>query len=340
MKQSANRIENEMENWLAKEQRFGKLFSAAVIKSRDFQKEKLAYLEGVRNKYVDQLSPDERLSMRVLKREQKRIEKQLYPNLFVRLLRRGFKASVKLVRNTMNNQLQTANQRYLQNQLSSMGMGDMGSRLREQMSQGKDNFSLPVSWYRNEKERMDFDLSFARQPNGTYKIENFKVGLQDQQNGLSRQHSFNITDKELTAAQATNLLAGRAVQVNEKWMQLDLNDKDTEGKFRVKEFHPGYGYDLSKAVQQLPIKELKNESSRQQLFDGLANGERQNVTIRVNGKDNILSIEANPQFKTINIFNDKNEKISVSAALGKEIQKQQKVAQTIQIGKRNGLSIG
>jgi hypothetical protein len=107
MKQSENRIENEMESWLAKEQRFGKLFSAAVIKSRDFQKEKLAYLEGVQTKYTGLLSQDENLSMRVLKREKQRLEKQLYPNLFVRLIRAGFKASQKLVRGIHSSRLQS-----------------------------------------------------------------------------------------------------------------------------------------------------------------------------------------------------------------------------------------
>jgi hypothetical protein len=39
-------------------------------------------------------------------------------------------------------------------------MGEMGKSLHDQISQGKDRFSLPVSRYQSERERMDYDLSF------------------------------------------------------------------------------------------------------------------------------------------------------------------------------------
>jgi hypothetical protein len=70
------------------------------------------------------------------------------------------------------------------------------------------------------------------------------------------------------------------------------------------------------------------------------NGGRQDVTIRLNGKDRGLSIEANPQFKTVNIFDDKGQKISLGSALGKEVRNELRVAQTIKLGKRNGVSVG
>jgi hypothetical protein len=298
------------------------------------------YLEGMQNKYSGQLSPDENLSMRVLKREQQRIEKLLYPNPFVRLIRRGFKASQKLISNIQKQRLQSASERHLQNKITAMGMGEIGSGLRQHIAEGKDRFSIPVSRYQSQTERMDYDLSFAKQPNGTYKMDNFKVSFNDEQNGQNRQNDFSIGDKELTASQAANLIAGRAVQTGEKWIQLDLNDKDPQGKFRVKEFHPGYGYDLLKADEQLPLRELKNELSKQQLLDGLANGEKQNVNVRINGQNKQLSIEANPQFKTINVFDDQNQKITIGSALGKEIQQHQKQTQTIRLGKKNRVSVG
>ena len=93
-------------------------------------------------------------------------------------------------------------------------------------------------------------------------------------------------------------------------------------------------------MQQLPLKELKSELSKQQLIENLANGEKQNVTVRINGKDKQLSIEANPQFKTVNVFDDQNQKITIGVALGKAIQKEQKQTQMIRIGKKNGVSVG
>ncbi|REA60161.1 hypothetical protein DSL64_15930 [Dyadobacter luteus] len=340
MKQPLNRIENDVESWLAKEQRFTKLFSAAVIKSRDFQKEKLDHFKNLSHKYRGDLSQDERISIRVLRQQTRQMERQLYPNLIVRLARRAFRASQRVVKNFAANRRQTANQRQLESRITAMGFTGMSSKLAEQIAEGKQQFGLPVSYYKNENERVDFELSFSRSADGTYRIADLKVSLDDQKAGQQRQHSFTGDHKDgLTAAQASNLLAGRAVKTQDKWIQLDLNDVNAQGKHRVKEFHQGYGYDLLKAVSQLPIKELKNQQQKQQLLEGLQSGEKQNVTIRINGKDRYLSIEANPQFKTINIYDQQNQKISVNQALERQPGIRNTQTQVIRLAKKNGISV-
>ena len=52
-------------------------------------------------------------------------------------------------------------------------------------------------------------------------------------------------------------------------MQLDFNDRDAFGNYKIKEFHAGYGYDLKSILQQLPIQELMNNSEIEKLENTL-----------------------------------------------------------------------
>ena len=115
-------------------------------------------------------------------------------------------------------------------------------------------------------------------------------------------------------------------------IQLDLNDKDASGNHRIKEFHSGYGYDLEKTIQQIPLKELANKTQADKLKDALKQGNKQPVTLIKNGNEHRFYIEANPQFKSVNIYDEHSRKITLSTALGnktmetvKQLQKTMRV---------------
>jgi hypothetical protein len=261
----------------------------------------------------------------------------------VRLARRAVLLLVKQVVKRIEGRQLARNEKQLQNQLADIGFGQQGQGLREMMGRRRDEFKMPASWHTTEKERMDFDLNFKKQDNGTYKLEGYKAALNHEGSpGEKRQHTFNLGANTVTAEQAANLLAGRAVKTEGKWMSLDLNDKYDNGNFRLRQFRDGYGYDLEKAVKQLPLKELKNPETRRQLLDNLENGGRQQVTLKMDGKEQHISIEANPQFKTVNIYDGGGQKIPMSKALGNE-QKQGKVVElqkSTKVSRQKGVSIG
>jgi len=346
MKPSANRIENEINQWQAKEQRFEKLFSAAVVKGREFQKDKLAFYDQLQERYGKSPYADERETLRVAIQEKRWLEKQLYPSLLLRLMRRMILMAVKpAIRNIQARQM-SDNQGQVQQQLSDIGFKNTDTRLKQLMGQGKDSFSMPVSWYTCEKERMDFELSFRKQQDGGYKLENYKAALTDTDRpDQKREHQFNIKDTgTVTASQAGNLLAGRSIQREGKWQQLDFNDKDASGNFRMKEFHQGYGFDLTTALQKLNLKDLRNGSTKEQLLERLANGEKVEVTLKMDGKEYKINIEANPQFKTMNIYDESGQKFRNPSGLDKEVRVEQKltneVKQNLNVSRKNGMSVG
>jgi len=248
------------------------------------------------------------------------------------------------------------NEQALKEAVVKAGFDNISSKLEQNIKQGQREFSIPVSYYINEKDKLDFNLSFARDNNGQYQFENYKAVLQSENKSQENKEQRFVfeSDNIVTASQAYNLLAGRAIQkeyvsrennIQSAWIQLDFNDKDPSGNHKLKEFHSAYGYDVKEALKQLPLKELATIEATEKLLNALVNGHRQAVTLDKEGKEQKLFIEANPQFKSFNIYDENSKKISLAVALGhkttepselnKKIDVQQKVDQT----RKNGLSL-
>ena len=327
-----NRVEAALSQWRSKEERFTRLFSFSLSTNKALLKEKLEHYDRVAAKYKGTRDPDERMALRILRQERNHINKQLYPNLFLRILRRLLVAPVKEqiairqdIRKTEHNS------QLLHQQVQRAGFPDISAQVMEQMKQGQQEFSIPVSYYLNEKERLDHQLSFIKDQSGLYQFEGFKTTLyntsgqnEKQQQYFSMSNGYNVNTTE-----AYNLLSGRSIQTGNTWMQLDFNDKDANGNFRLKHFQSDYGYDLEKVLQQLPLKELLNRAESDKLQEALKNGNRTSVSFLKDGKEQRLYIEANPQFKTLNIYDEHSGKISLQTALGNKTADAMKVAHKV-----------
>jgi len=129
------------------------------------------------------------------------------------------------------------------------------------------------------------------------------------------------------------------------YMQLDFNDKDAQGNFRMREFSSGYGYNLEKVLQQLPLKELLDKGLTVKLHEALKNGDRLAVSFVKNGHEQRYYIEANPQFKSVNIYDEHSRKVTLNTALGNKTTEALKVVHRVnerqQQGqaKKNGMRI-
>lgn len=351
-----NRIESALQDWQSKEERFGKLFSSDILKNKPFLQEKLKYFDAVQAKYGRTASEDERLALRILMQERNRIEKLLYPNLFVRMLRRVI-LFVKQGQVAKQAQQRTANnEQALKEAVIKAGFDNVSNKLEQNIKQGQREFSVPVSYYVNEKEKLDFNLFFAKDNNGQYQFENYKAVLQSEnkpQENKEQRFAFE-PDNIVTATHAYNLLAGRSIQkesisrennIQTSWIQLDFNDKDASGNYKLKEFHSAYGYDVKEALKQLPVKELTTTETTEKLVNALINGHRPAVTLQKDGADQKLFIEANPQFKSITMYDENLKKISLASVLGNKtaetlhINQKNNIDQKMEQGRKKGLSL-
>ncbi len=343
-----NRVEAELNQWRSREERFSKLFSFSLSSNRVLLKEKLEYYERIAAKYKGTQNLEEQFALKMLRQERNRIEKQLYPNLFIRLLRRLLVAPVKeqiVIRH--DNRKTEENSQALHQQVQRAGFPDLSAKIDEQIKQGQQQFSIPVSYYINDKERLDHQVSFVKDQSGLYQFEGYKTTLHNEskpderrQQYFSMHNGYNVNTTE-----AYNLLSGRCIQNGGTWMQLDFNDKDAQGNFRVKQFHSDYGYDLDKVLQQLPLKELLNKVEADKLQEALKNGNRISVSFVKDGNEQRFYIEANPQFKSVNIYDEHSRKITLHTALGNKTMDAMKVTHKVNEqqqqnqAKKNGMRI-
>jgi hypothetical protein len=341
---AVNRVETDLNQWRSREERLSKLFSFSLSGNKALLREKLHYYERVASRYRGSRDPDERFALQLLRQENRTIERAIYPNRLLRLLRRLVVVPLRqqLTRRRELRNVQE-NSHSLQQQVQRAGFSGLSSRINEQIKLGQSQFSIPLSYYVNEKQRIDHQLSFSRDQAGRYQFNGFQANLQEEnQPDTNKGHYFNSREGWNTHL-AYSLLEGRAVLKEGRWIQLDFNDKDADGNYRIKEFHSSLGYDLEKVLQTLPIKEMRESNRTYELLEKLKTGSREAVSFLRDGKEQRYFIEANPQFKSVNIYDEHSRKITIATASGAKTAEALKVShkvnqQQVQT-KRNGMKV-
>lgn len=323
MQQNINRVASGLQSWKQKELRFSEIFSPSILKDKAFLEQKLSFYDHLQKSYGKSADPEEKLTLQILARHSSQLRKELYPNLLQRVLK-------KVIQSLKAQSQQRKEQRKTQGNLSALsatvtkaGFGNITSELSKQLQKDQQHFELPVSHYVNRSQKMDYNLSFSKDENGMFQLTKYQAALQNENSKEPiRRQTFPA---DISTRQAKNLLEGRAIyqQRNDqhgitntgKWIQLDFNDKDAVGNHRLKEFAQEFNYDIQKELSKLNLKETGSENGYTQLVEDLKNGSKRWITIDSGGQKTKVSIEANPQFKTLNIYDQNNQRITSAQAL-------------------------
>lgn len=136
-----NRVENELNQWRSKEERFSKLFSFSLSSNSALLKEKLKYYDCIAAKYKSTQDADERSALRMLRQERNSIEKRLYHNLLMRLIRRLLVAPVKeQIATRQDNRKTEENSRALRQQVQRPALLIFLQKLMSILNGGSNNF--------------------------------------------------------------------------------------------------------------------------------------------------------------------------------------------------------
>jgi hypothetical protein len=201
---------------------------------------------------------------------------------------------------------------YLKDNMKYLGFGEnLGETLMKKLNEGLPDFSIT---HRVEINKKPFEaaLHFRKADNADmYFLNSYSASLK-RSNGDKMEHTFYVNKgKGVTAKEAYNLLEGSAVfkelsnkegQTYKAWIQLDFKEKEENGHYKVKQFHENYGYDLGATLNNFPIKELQEAQQRERLMMSLQKGNIQGVTMVVEGKEQQFFLQANPQYKTVTIY--------------------------------------
>jgi len=233
----------------------------------------------------------------------------------------------QIVNNKKHTIMNEKNYDYLKDNIKYMGFGEkLYPELEKQMQQGFTEFQLKIQTEFN-KDKIGATLHFKKSDNSEmYFLNRYDATLEKANNEKLSQTIYLNKGQGITMKETYNLLNGRSVNTDlttkegqkyNAWVQLDFKNKNKQGNYETKQFHQNYGYDLMASLQKYPIKELMDVKEKERLIASLQRGNLQVVTFQLNGSDQKMFIEANPQFKTLNIY-DKDMKIAQHDSLKKE----------------------
>jgi hypothetical protein len=229
------------------------------------------------------------------------------------------------------------NLEFLKEGIKYLGFGEgLNNKLTEEVNSQKNEFQLRTE-NQYGKDKMFYTLDFKKSDQSDmYFFNKYTATLPGQNNEPDKSQAFFIKKNSgVTAKEAYNLLNGRAVNKDltghdgEKynaWLQIDWSQKDTNGNHKFKMIHQAYGFNLENVLAKHPINELNDLTTKERLMQSLERGNLHQVTFQRGDKQEKMFIEANPQFKSLNIYDanmrkvfQENDKKEAKVDNGKEI---------------------
>lgn len=328
-----SRIDQAMQKWAAWEQRLEKL-SPGHTGSREHMAQKLAQLEVVRAKHLFTNDPFEKLALQALKREQRKLERSLYPNLVVRLLRRLVVESDIKKRAAQYHRANSDSQQHIYTELKKAGLERYSGVVAVKMRTATSDFSIPLALATGEKEKMDLSVHIKYHDDGLFRYAGFQASLKTEGGKV---HSVELKDDAgISVTQAYQLVQGRAVyREGTGWMQLDFTDKDAMGNLKIRHVADHHGFDVSKALEAMPLK--LTEKERQEITERLKQGEAVTATYLQGKTQTTVSLEAAPARGMIRALNGDQQPVSGIKAKNDNVVSLQKEAEIM--GRRKSLKV-
>jgi len=209
---------------------------------------------------------------------------------------------------------------YLKDTLKNLGFGDkLNGHLEDQLKMQPESFKLNLlGEFKNDvlKENVNFVLDFSKsKESDMYFFNRYQATLQSEDASKEKSQTFYIDKMTgITSKEAYNLLSGRAVNKDlttkdgvayNAWLQLNFAEKDKHENHLVKQYSQRYGYDLEMVMTKYPIKEQLIEESKAEVMKSLRKGNLTQVTFARQGADEKMYIAANPQYKSLDVYDAK-----------------------------------
>lgn len=234
----------------------------------------------------------------------------------------------QLNRNNMNEQ----NLDFLNKSVKYLGFEEKTAAVMDtKIRQDIPEFQVYAS-HEHYTNSIDYTLHFKKSTDtDMYFLNKYDAVLSNGKPEDDRQQTFYIKKGHgFTAKEAYNLLEGRAVfkELRSKdgqpyiaWSKLELDkEKDKNNNYPVRQFTSGWGYDLEKSVSRFPVHELNDAEQKNNLLRSLQKGNRQQVTIEKDGKQEKYYVEAVPALRTINIYDVQRREVKRDTLLKPELK--------------------
>jgi hypothetical protein len=208
------------------------------------------------------------------------------------------------------------NYEYLSSQLKYLGFRDqLLADMHKSMQKGENAFALSIElpYISFEKNAVQYDLNFRKGKEDMYFLNSYRATL----NGQIAKFYINRGEKNITSKEAFNLMEGRSVyrelctKEGEKyhaWQKIDI--AKTEGEnVKMKSFSDNYGYDLEAAMKKVSSQQLFFGLDKEMTIESLKKGNL--VEVKNIDKSEKYFVAADPQFKTMEIFDIGGTKLKI-----------------------------
>lgn len=213
------------------------------------------------------------------------------------------------------------NVEYLKDQLKYTGFGEgLENALVENIKKGTSEFKLDhEAKYGTDSVLTSLNFKKSEQSD-MYFFNSYDMDIQKEGKPVEFSQTFYINrDNNITAKEAYNLMEGRSVnkdlknkegEVYNAWVKINFTESDDKGNFKLTHYHQNYGYDLQASLAKHSIKELETPKYKEDLLNSLKKGNIQSVTFVIAGEERRQYVEANPHFKTVNVYDASMQRIN------------------------------
>lgn len=311
-----NRAAQLWQNWEEKEKMLLDIFGQGNL-SENLNKQKYDFLSQGINRISKDTTPDEKLVLGLIKKATVKLEKELYPHPVVRLLQR-VKNFVydRPLRAAKEKKIKAKNLESITAAFDKVGLNPDKVNLEQRLGAESQKLKIELlSPYGTGNYTVKLNLE--KDGFGHYQMSGFTALLKDPLNPeKSRSYTFPA-ELGINAREAVNLLQGRAVMKYEqvganrmagKWVQLDFNKLNPDGKPVMRETSADYEFNIQQEAKKIAIALNKPELAGLKALNGMEQG-NQIVLKQLDGKTTYL--EASPLSQKIIILNDKQQPITL-----------------------------
>lgn len=205
------------------------------------------------------------------------------------------------------------NYEYLRKQVNYTGYEGLDDKLKENLEKQLPKFAL-THQKMFDKDTVDSVLNFTKSNKTDLTFFNtVQMKLQKEKSKDIIEQTFYIKEKgdqNITLQEAYNLMSGRSVykeltnkgeQIYNAWIQINFDQVNSKGSFKYHQYNDNYGFNLKNALEKHSIK-FETLQDKLDLLNSLKKGDRVLVPYIVADKVEQRYIEANPQFKIINVY--------------------------------------
>jgi hypothetical protein len=339
MKVMVNRVLLAFKVWEDRKKEMEPLRKAGAADDTTMARLQLDHLRRAKHRLRETARPDEQPFVALLRNQITRLEKQLYPNLLVRIVSRLKERYIDGPAYLIQQQQQrTANMVNLKTQLKASGLGSVAGKLENHLDPDHHQVRLPLDCQLGQDKRLNFDLHFEKDPHGNFQLHRIDGSLL---NGgkIARSHEFELTDwPNLQTNQIWSLLEGRALKQHyvdasgheqDRWVELGPNGPQ--------HYDPQYVFNVKTALSAVPAI----TGNKAELISYLGNGQQVATHWKQNGQFQSIYVQADPASQTLKLFDARQKPITAEQLIQKtqhqaNIKKPEVPVQKIKKGMKNG----